>query len=108
MTQLAEKSDTRIAQRIKESLAATKGNLEDDNNLAFVWGALKRVPREMLMLTMNDLEVRVASGAAMIQMTTSATMVRATAKTFVTEEAIIALIARFAVSQIRKSVSEAV
>lgn len=55
----------------------------------------------------NDGEVKIAFEAATIQKATSLTMVRAIAKALVMEEAIMAPVARFVVSQAQKEVSEA-
>lgn len=61
----------------------------------------------MLMSIMDDEEVEVAFEAVIIQTAMSPTMAKVVARALVTEEAIMALVARFVANQARKEKSEA-
>lgn len=106
MTQLMDKLDTQVAQNLEELLIATVENLDEDHNLTFVWGALKPATREMLMSITDDEEVKVALEAAIIQMAKSTARIRAIAKSLVTEETIMASVARLVANRARRKVSE--
>lgn len=64
--QLTNKLDARVAQMTEESLIEIMENIDDDNNVSFAWGALKKATRDMLMSMMDDDGIREGFEATML------------------------------------------
>lgn len=78
LTQAVNKLYARITQVTKYSMVGIKESLENDHNLTFIRGALKRPTREVLTSMMGDGELWEAFEAAVGKMRTSASMAKAT------------------------------
>lgn len=106
MTQLHDRSDTRIAEKTERSITATMESLEGSHNLIFVQGTLKRATRKTLESKLNDEEVIVAFKTAIIPTAIRSTMIRSISVAFATEEATTTPLTRSIASKAWKDVSK--
>lgn len=108
LTQLDDRLNAHSTQIAEESLIGIMENLEDDHNMAFLRGLLRRATCFMLIPALSNENVRDTFKTVIIQVATSVPMVSAIVKAVVKEKEIMAPIERFVASQAKKEVSKAV